>query len=300
MTRRCGGGRKAAGSAITGFSLWLGSCSCQRARDAPPPRASPPAADAAPPVRAAERAGHHSGRRRGHTPVSPDQEAREARRASGILPAARPPCRASAPAPRRRARDAQPRSRCGVGRAPSGAAGERACAPQALTVGRRRSSQGANYRLIDIPVSNCINSEIVKIYCLTQFNSASLNRHLSSAYVRPPRLRALAHARLTPSRPRVPRRTPTWAATRARASWRCWPRSRARRTPTGSRAPPTPCVNTCGSSRRVLWRAPDWLAQRAVHAFACRCCAGAAAGLTLSPSHACASALSPRLGHALP
>lgn len=43
---------------------------------------------------------------------------------------------------------------------------------------------GANYRLIDIPVSNCINSNINKIYCLTQFNSASLNRHLSSAYVR--------------------------------------------------------------------------------------------------------------------
>lgn len=42
---------------------------------------------------------------------------------------------------------------------------------------------GANYRLIDIPVSNCINSSINKIYCLTQFNSASLNRHLSQAYV---------------------------------------------------------------------------------------------------------------------
>lgn len=41
---------------------------------------------------------------------------------------------------------------------------------------------GANYRLIDIPVSNCINSNINKIYCLTQFNSASLNRHLSNAY----------------------------------------------------------------------------------------------------------------------
>ena len=41
---------------------------------------------------------------------------------------------------------------------------------------------GANYRLIDIPVSNCINSDINKIYCLTQFNSASLNRHLSQAY----------------------------------------------------------------------------------------------------------------------
>ncbi|PSB11431.1 glucose-1-phosphate adenylyltransferase, partial [filamentous cyanobacterium Phorm 46] len=38
------------------------------------------------------------------------------------------------------------------------------------------------YRLIDIPVSNCINSEIVKIYVLTQFNSASLNRHISRTY----------------------------------------------------------------------------------------------------------------------
>lgn len=38
------------------------------------------------------------------------------------------------------------------------------------------------YRLIDIPVSNCINSEIVKIYTLTQFNSASLNRHLAQTY----------------------------------------------------------------------------------------------------------------------
>ena len=38
------------------------------------------------------------------------------------------------------------------------------------------------YRLIDIPVSNCINSEILKIYVLTQFNSASLNRHISRTY----------------------------------------------------------------------------------------------------------------------
>lgn len=38
------------------------------------------------------------------------------------------------------------------------------------------------YRLIDIPVSNCINSEINKIYVLTQFNSASLNRHVSRTY----------------------------------------------------------------------------------------------------------------------
>ena len=38
------------------------------------------------------------------------------------------------------------------------------------------------YRLIDIPISNCINSNITKMYVLTQFNSASLNRHLSQTY----------------------------------------------------------------------------------------------------------------------
>ncbi len=38
------------------------------------------------------------------------------------------------------------------------------------------------YRLIDIPVSNCINSDILKIYVMTQFNSASLNRHIARAY----------------------------------------------------------------------------------------------------------------------
>ncbi|HAC62722.1 MAG TPA: glucose-1-phosphate adenylyltransferase [Cyanothece sp. UBA12306] len=38
------------------------------------------------------------------------------------------------------------------------------------------------YRLIDIPISNCINSEILKIYVLTQFNSASLNRHVTRSY----------------------------------------------------------------------------------------------------------------------
>jgi len=38
------------------------------------------------------------------------------------------------------------------------------------------------YRLIDIPVSNCINSGMMRIYVLTQFNSASLNQHISNAY----------------------------------------------------------------------------------------------------------------------
>ncbi|MDA0269292.1 MAG: sugar phosphate nucleotidyltransferase, partial [Cyanobacteria bacterium] len=43
-------------------------------------------------------------------------------------------------------------------------------------------SLAGKYRLIDIPVSNCINSDIHKQYVLTQFNSASLNRHISRAY----------------------------------------------------------------------------------------------------------------------
>ena len=38
------------------------------------------------------------------------------------------------------------------------------------------------YRLIDVPVSNCINSDINRIFVLTQYNSASLNRHIARTY----------------------------------------------------------------------------------------------------------------------
>src|SRR5512141_1768154 len=38
------------------------------------------------------------------------------------------------------------------------------------------------YRLVDIPISNCINSGLRRVYLLTQFNSASLHRHISQAY----------------------------------------------------------------------------------------------------------------------
>ena len=39
------------------------------------------------------------------------------------------------------------------------------------------------YRLVDIPISNCINSGYNKIYLLTQFNSASLHNHIARTYV---------------------------------------------------------------------------------------------------------------------
>ena len=41
---------------------------------------------------------------------------------------------------------------------------------------------GGKYRLIDIPISNCLNSELRRIFVLTQFNSESLNNHLSQTY----------------------------------------------------------------------------------------------------------------------
>ena len=41
---------------------------------------------------------------------------------------------------------------------------------------------GGKYRLVDIPISNCINSGIERIYVLTQFNSTSLHRHIKRTY----------------------------------------------------------------------------------------------------------------------
>ncbi|HEX3645905.1 MAG TPA: glucose-1-phosphate adenylyltransferase [Vicinamibacterales bacterium] len=41
---------------------------------------------------------------------------------------------------------------------------------------------GGSYRLIDIPISNCLHADIRRIFVLTQFNSASLNRHISQTY----------------------------------------------------------------------------------------------------------------------
>jgi glucose-1-phosphate adenylyltransferase len=38
------------------------------------------------------------------------------------------------------------------------------------------------YRLVDIPISNCINSNIERMFVLTQFNSASLNQHIKNTY----------------------------------------------------------------------------------------------------------------------
>src|SRR3954462_7401811 len=41
---------------------------------------------------------------------------------------------------------------------------------------------GGKYRLVDVAISNCINSDVFKMFVLTQYNSASLNRHLAQTY----------------------------------------------------------------------------------------------------------------------
>ena len=42
---------------------------------------------------------------------------------------------------------------------------------------------GGKFRLVDIPISNCINADLKQIYILTQFNSASLHLHLAQTYI---------------------------------------------------------------------------------------------------------------------
>ena len=41
---------------------------------------------------------------------------------------------------------------------------------------------GGKYRLVDVAISNCINSDVFRMFVLTQYNSASLNRHIAQTY----------------------------------------------------------------------------------------------------------------------
>lgn len=41
---------------------------------------------------------------------------------------------------------------------------------------------GGKYRLVDVAISNCINSDLLRMFVLTQYNSASLNRHIAQTY----------------------------------------------------------------------------------------------------------------------
>lgn len=41
---------------------------------------------------------------------------------------------------------------------------------------------GCKYRLVDVAISNCINSDVLRMFVLTQYNSASLNRHIAQTY----------------------------------------------------------------------------------------------------------------------
>ncbi len=55
-------------------------------------------------------------------------------------------------------------------------------APLTLTRSKPAVPIAGKYRLVDIPISNCLNSAITRIFVLTQFNSASLNKHIKNTY----------------------------------------------------------------------------------------------------------------------
>ncbi len=62
-----------------------------------------------------------------------------------------------------------------------GGAGTR-LAPLTSTRSKPAVPIAGKYRLVDIPISNCLNSDINRMFVLTQFNSASLNRHIKNTY----------------------------------------------------------------------------------------------------------------------
>jgi len=55
-------------------------------------------------------------------------------------------------------------------------------APLTATRSKPAVPIAGKYRLVDIPISNCLHSGITRIYVLTQFNSASLNKHIKNTY----------------------------------------------------------------------------------------------------------------------
>ena len=55
--------------------------------------------------------------------------------------------------------------------------------PLTLMRSKPAVSFGGKYRLVDIPISNCLHAGLTKVFVLTQFNSYSLNRHVHSSYV---------------------------------------------------------------------------------------------------------------------
>ena len=63
-----------------------------------------------------------------------------------------------------------------------GGAGTR-LSPLTLTRSKPAVPLGGKYRLIDVPLSNCLNSGLNQIYVLTQFQSESLHRHVKSTYL---------------------------------------------------------------------------------------------------------------------
>ena len=80
---------------------------------------------------------------------------------------------------------------------------------------------GGKYRLIDVPVSNCLHANLRRIFVLTQFNSASLNRHVAQSYrldISPRGSSTSSPPSRPPTAPRGSRARPTRCARRRATS----------------------------------------------------------------------------------
>src|SRR5258708_11033922 len=62
-----------------------------------------------------------------------------------------------------------------------GGAGTRVC-PLSRDRSKPAVPLGGKYRLVDVPISKCINSDVIRMFVLTQYNSASLNKHIATTY----------------------------------------------------------------------------------------------------------------------
>src|SRR5215469_18940599 len=81
---------------------------------------------------------------------------------------------------------------------------------------------GGKYRLVDIPISNCLNSGFRQVYVLTQFNSESLHRHITGTYKSTALPRALSRFWLPNKRLRAPAGTRARLTPCARTSTTFW------------------------------------------------------------------------------
>ena len=99
---------------------------------------------------------------------------------------------------------------------------------------------GGKYRLVDIPISNCLHADLRRIFLLTQFNSASLHRHIANTYRFDAFTKGFVELLAAEQTPRT--RTGTSA-----------PRTRCARTSSTSSPTTRPTASSCRATSSTGW-----------------------------------------------